>query len=137
MAAKPYSLRLDEGTIRRLAEEAARRHVPARTLAQELVEEGLRMRRHPGIVFRDGPAGRRPGLRRGPDVWEVVAALRANDGSVPAVAEVLAVPEREVRLALAYHGDHGSEIDDWIRANDEEAARAETAWRRQQAVARA
>lgn len=132
---KPYSLRLDPTTIRQLSEEAARRRVPARTLAQELVEEGLRMRRHPGIVFRDGPAGRRPGLRRGPDIWEVASTLRANDGSVAATAEVLALPEREIRIALAYYGDHAGEIDDWIRANEEEAARAEAAWRRQQAPA--
>jgi hypothetical protein len=40
---------------------------------------------HPGIVFRDGPTGRRAGLAAGPDVWEVVSALRStglegNDG---------------------------------------------------------
>jgi hypothetical protein len=30
------------------------------------------MNAHPGIVCRDGPAGRRPGVVGGPDVWEVI-----------------------------------------------------------------
>ena len=33
------------------------------------------MEHHPGVVFRSGPAGRRPGLAGGPDVWEVVRVL--------------------------------------------------------------
>ena len=33
---------------------------------------------HPGIVFRDGTAGRRAGLAGGPDVWEVIGALRST-----------------------------------------------------------
>jgi hypothetical protein len=30
-----------------------------------------------GIVFRDGPAGRRAVVIGGPDVWEVIAAARS------------------------------------------------------------
>lgn len=103
---------------------------------ERYVEEGLRMEEHPGIVFVDGPAGRRTALRRGPDVWEVVSTLEANDGSVRAAAEVLAIPEHQVRIALSYYADHREEIDEWIRANQEESASAESAWRRQQALAR-
>lgn len=33
------------------------------------------MEDHPGIHFRSGPAGRRPALVDGPDVWEVVRVL--------------------------------------------------------------
>lgn len=40
------------------------------------------MEAHPGIVFRDGPSGRRAGLAAGPDVWEVVGLLRGLSGSV-------------------------------------------------------
>lgn len=94
------------------------------------------MEEHPGIVFVDGPAGRRAALRRGPDVWEVVTTLKVNDGSVPEAADVLAIPEHQVRLALDYYADHAEEIDDWIRLNEEESARGEAAWRRRQALAR-
>ena len=94
------------------------------------------MSEHAGILFVDGPAGRRPKLPRGPDVWEVITTLRVSDGSVSATAEVLNLSERDVRIALGYYGDHSDEIDEWIRANDEEAARAEAAWRRQRALTR-
>jgi len=134
--ASPLSVRLPRALLDRLERSARRKGLPKSALVERYLEEGLRMEAHPGIAFRDGPAGRRPGLRRGPDVWEVISTLRANDGSVGATAKVLALPEREVRIALAYYGDHADEIDEWLRANEEEAVRAEAAWRRQQAVAR-
>ena len=48
-------------------------------LAEDLVEEGLPIRRHPMIVFCDGASGRRAGLIGGPDVWEVVGGLVSGD----------------------------------------------------------
>ena len=91
---------------------------------------------HPGIVFVEGPAGRRAALRRGPDIWEVVNTLHANDGDVTDTGEVLSLPESEVRLALAYYADNQSEIDDWIRANDELFEQGAAAAKRQQEAAR-
>ncbi len=39
------------------------------------MDEGLRMDEPPGIVFRDGPPGRRAALAAGPDVWEVMTMV--------------------------------------------------------------
>ncbi len=130
------SVRLSSGLVARLERSARRKGVPKSALVERYLEEALRMEAHPGIVFRSGPTGRRAGLRRGPDVWEVIATLKVNDGSVAASASILALPESEIRVALAYYGDHADEIDDWIRANEEEAVGAEAAWRRQRSVAR-
>ena len=96
------------------------------------------MDEHPGIVFVDGPAGRRPALAayRGLDIWEVISTLHANDGEVSDTAEVLSIPETEVRHALAYYADHRPEIDDWIRANDEEGEKVAAAAKRQREAAR-
>ena len=87
------------------------------------------MDEHPGIVFVEGPAGRRPALasRRGLDVWQVISTLHDNDGNVGDTADVLRLPESEVRGALAYYADYRGEIDDWIRTNDELFERYETA----------
>jgi len=38
-------------------------------LAQRLIDEGLRMADHPGVIFKDGPSGRRAALAYGPDVY--------------------------------------------------------------------
>jgi len=96
------------------------------------------MDEHPGIVFTEGPAGRRPSLARfrGLDVWQVINTLHANDGDVSDAAEVLNVPESEVRTALAYYADHRREIDESIKANDEEGERIAAAQRRQEDAAR-
>jgi hypothetical protein len=48
----------------------------ARALLERLVTEGLDTLHHPGIVYRDGPTGRRAALAVGPDVWEVITLIR-------------------------------------------------------------
>jgi hypothetical protein len=72
----PLSIRFDPALLARLrrrAEAAAGGSVS--TLAQTLIDEGLRMAEHPGIVFKSGPSGRRAALSNGPDVWEMVKFL--------------------------------------------------------------
>ena len=84
-------------------------------LAQRLVDEGLRMAAHPGVVFRSGPAGRRAALVRGPDMWEVVALTRRlsvrSEEAVTEAAAWLGLSEGEVRSALAYYGEFPAEAD--------------------------
>lgn len=76
------------------------------------------------IVLRDGPAGGRPGLPDGPDVWEVVAVHRGF-ADVQTTADWLNQPASAVEIALGYYVRQGDEIDAWILENDEavEAAR--------------
>lgn len=136
MRSSPLSVRLPAELLGRLERQAKRKGLPRSVVVERFLDEGMRMEEHPGITFRDGPAGRRAALRRGPDVWEVIATLRANDGSVRAAAGVLTLPESEMRIALGYYGDYPDEVDDWIRENEEEAERAQEAWRRQRALAR-
>ena len=96
------------------------------------------MEQHPGIVFRSGPGGRRPGLIGGPDVWEVVGALRGADGadvdSLARVGERTGLTADQVGTALRYYADYTDEVADWIRRVEEEAERAEARWRREQAL---
>jgi hypothetical protein len=88
-----YTLRLAPGVRQRLSEWARRAGIQERTLAQRYVEEGLRHDAHPLIQFLDGPSGRRASLLgRGLDVWEVIATIRDNNGSVAEAAEYLQIP---------------------------------------------
>lgn len=132
----PVSVRFkDEVVADRLRDEAAARDRSLSALAEQLIDEGLRMRRHPLVTFRDGPTGRRAVLVGGPDIWEVVSAIVGGDIAVPDRAEraveVLALSRRQVDAALAYYADHTDEIDGLIEANDRAAAAAEASWRRQ------
>jgi hypothetical protein len=97
------------------------------------VDEGLRMAEHPGIVFKDGPSGRRAALAMGPDVWEVVTFLREVDergpAAVAAATEVLRLTDAQVRTAMHYYAAYQDEIDQEIRQADDESRAAEEAWR--------
>jgi uncharacterized protein (DUF433 family) len=101
-----YTLRLAPGLRQRLAEWARRAGLPERTLAQRYVEEGLRHDAHPLIQFLDGPSGRRASLLgRGLDVWEVIATVRDNNGSVTEAADYLEIPAGLVQAAVTYYGE--------------------------------
>lgn len=135
----PLSVRFDRDVLDRLREHAA--VVPGATpsgLAQRLVDEGLRMADHPGIVFRDGPAGRRPSLVVGPDVWELVVFLREIDergeAAVAAAAETFAVPDSIVAAGIRYYTAFPSEVDVWIEEARAASERAEEEWQRRQAL---
>jgi hypothetical protein len=67
MATTPVSLDLDSATVDRLAQRERETGQSRSELARRYIEEGLRMERHPRIVFRDGPSGRRAALVGGPD----------------------------------------------------------------------
>ena len=90
------------------------------------------MERHPGIVFRSGPAGRRAGLMSGPDVWEVVCATVGEEKTREDVAERTGLTPEQVGVALRYYAEYRDEIASWIQMVDAEAERAEADWRREQ-----
>ncbi|MHB8312006.1 MAG: hypothetical protein ACYDD0_01710 [Candidatus Dormibacteria bacterium] len=119
-----YTLRLAPATRQRLVEWARRAGLPERTLAQRYVDEGLRHDAHPLIHFLDGPSGRRASLLgRGLDVWEVIATIRDNRGSMARAADYLQVPTGLVEAAAAYYGEYRVEIDEEIALNEAEYQR--------------
>lgn len=88
---------------------------------------------HPGVIFKDGPTGRRAALAYGPDVWEIIKFLREVDERGPsaldAAAEVFAVDVSRITTAVSYYGDYPDEIDAEVAEADEASIRAEQAWR--------
>jgi hypothetical protein len=132
-APPPVSTRYAPETIRRLDDRARVEGSSRSALIQRYVAEGLEMDEHPGIVFRDGPAGRRAGLVGGPDVWEVVAVVHSFD-DVERAAAWLDQPASAVETALRYYEARRVEVDDWIRRNEEAAEAAERVARARQAA---
>ena len=122
----------------RLREHSDRRALSKSALAERYIDEGMRMEDHPGIVFRDGPTGRRAALASGPDVWQVISALKdqteGGDAAVEAAAEWLSLPSSDVRSALSYYGAFTEEVDARVEASRSDAEAAEAAWRRGQAA---
>lgn len=137
---KPTSIRFDEVLLGRLRRRAQATTGNTSALAQRLVDEGLRMADHPGVLFKDGPTGRRAAIAYGPDVWEVIKVLREIDERGPAAltagAEVFAIDVNRLAAAVTYYGDYRDEIDAEIAAADDASQRAEHAWRvRQRLIA--
>ena len=137
----PTPVRFETSVARRLESFASSR--PGLSLsgaANLLVDEALRMVEHPGVVFRDGPTGRRAGLAGGPDVWEVVRAIKSARAAEPGLnedevlallAENTGVPVRMQRSALSYWAGFPAEIDSQIDTADDAEVAAEAAWRRE------
>lgn len=78
------------------------------------------MDEHPGIVFRSGPAGRRAVVAGGPDVWQVLQAVRNvrraeprhnADELLDLVARNTGVSREVVSVALAYRAAFPAEVD--------------------------
>jgi hypothetical protein len=140
----PSSIRFEPRVFERLsAFVAAHRDLTLSSATSRLVDEALRMREHPLITFKDGPAGRRARLVGGADVWEVIGAIRSVREAEPAlegdevlavVAETSGTPEPFIRAALAYWSDYPEEVDAFLHRIRTETAQAQAAWERQQGL---
>lgn len=123
--ARPTSFRLDEELLKRIEAESRVASTSVTSLVSSLLDEGLKTRQFPGVVYRSGPSGRRAGLVGGPDVWEVIRDLRHWPGRgmerVERLAEDLGLSVMLVMLATDFHSAFPDEIEARIEA-DERAA---------------
>ncbi len=110
----PFSLRMDDETRAELLAHAERLDVNASKLVNRYVKEGLRMDKHPAVMFTTTSLGRReavlaahPGLQ----VIDVVATWKAERQDVAKTARYLHIGEDEVQAVLRYYGDYKDEID--------------------------
>jgi hypothetical protein len=137
----PTPVRFEDEVAKRLASfVASHPGLSLSAAANLLVDEGLRTDEHPGVVFRDGAAGRRAGLAGGPDVWEVIRAVKSARSAEPKMSEdeLLSLVANnggvalgKVRTAVRYWARYPEEIDAWIAAADDAETAAELAWRRE------
>jgi uncharacterized protein (DUF433 family) len=91
------------------------------TMVVDLLEEAIRMRRAPGIVFVDGATGRRAVVAgSGLEVWEVVATwleVGRNYDRLRLAYDWLTDPQ--LRAALGYYELYGEEVDARLRREAE------------------
>ncbi len=127
---------MDASVVDRLERRGARAGLNKSRLAERYIDEGIRMEDHPGVVFRDGPTGRRAGLAGGPDIWEVISTVRASgltgEDALAAAADWGSLTLTQVRVAIRYYAEYREEVDERIARNVEDADAAEEQWRREQ-----
>ena len=142
MSKRPATpVRFDPSVADRLASfVAANPGMSLSSAANRLVDEALRMAEHPGVIFRPGPTGRRAALAGGPDVWEVIRAVRSahatepglnSDDLVSLVSDNTGVPLRLVTTAVRYWAAYPGEADAEIAAAEAAEEAAEQAWLRE------
>jgi uncharacterized protein (DUF433 family) len=116
------SFRLASETLDLLERRAGEHNESANSLAQRLIDEGLRLERHPLIWFRSAAGGRRPALAGSRlDVWQVIQTLRGEGNDLAGTAEYFEIPEAHVRACVSYYAEFSDEIDAWIEAQEQSA----------------
>ena len=122
---QPFSLRLTPEILGEIRSLATRIERPASYVVSTLIEESLRQRRCPGILFAEGPTGRRATLAgSGIDVWEVVRVFKACGEDLQALARAFPqLSRRQLEAALHYYRCYPQEVED--RLAQEERAEAE------------
>ncbi len=113
MAAKARGLRLSKELEEEIEREMKLRGATFSEVAAGLLREAVRMRRVPGIVFMEGPAGRRASLAgTGLDVWEVVSTYKSVDENHERLKKSYEwLSEAQLSAALDYYEFYPEEID--------------------------
>jgi uncharacterized protein (DUF433 family) len=112
------SLRIPKETVQEIERTSRGRDFSAAAI--ELLNEALKMRRCPGILFADGPTGRRARVAgTGLDVWEVIATYRSVGESFKRLkAAYPQLDDVKLRAALSYYECYPGEIDNRISDNE-------------------
>jgi hypothetical protein len=141
MSSAPRSVRFEPSVLERLRKYLrSRPGLTASALTSRFVDEALRMEEHPGVLFRDGPSGRRAVLIGGPDVWEVVRVVQSaraaepdldSEAVVRLAAETMGLPPSRVRIALGYWAAYPEEVEQEIRDAEEADRLAQEQWQRE------
>ena len=136
---QPTSVRLPPSVKGRLATAAERSDETPSALAVRLIDEGLRMREHPGITFHRSPAhGRVAAVTGGPDVAELVDVLLGLDATgedrLREAADWFGLDPTEVRTALGYYTAFRDEVDRQIQRRHHEAAELQGRYEAEQAL---
>lgn len=134
-------VRFDPSVADRLASfVAANPGMSLSSAANRLVDEAMRMAEHPGVIFRSGPTGRRAALAGGPDVWEVIRAVKSahmaepgldSDDLVNLVSDNTGIALRLLTTAVHYWAAYPGEVDAEITAAEAAEEAAEQAWLRE------
>jgi uncharacterized protein (DUF433 family) len=113
MATRACGLRLPEDLEKEIEREIELRGATFSEVAASLLREAVRMRRVPGIVFMDGPSGRRAAIAgTGLDVWEVISTYESVGNDYERLKESYPwLSEPQLRVALVYYELYPEEVD--------------------------
>jgi uncharacterized protein (DUF433 family) len=114
------SIRLPEEAVKEIEALASGAGKDFSGIARDLLVEAIKMRRCPGIIFADGPAGRRARIAgTGIDVWEFIATFKGlgeNYNNLKKTYHWLG--DQQIRAALSYYALYPDDIEEKIARNE-------------------
>ncbi len=120
MATVQKSLRIPEEIAETIQEVADASGRDFSALANELLSEAVKIRRCPGLLFADGPSGRRARIAgTGLDVWEVIATYKSLNHDFTRLRHAYHwLTDPQLRAALGYYAAYPDEIERQISRNE-------------------
>ncbi|MFZ0612469.1 MAG: DUF433 domain-containing protein [Desulfobacterales bacterium] len=114
------SLRLPEKAVKEIEALASHSGRDFSGFARDLLIEAVKIRRCPGVIFADGPTGRRARIAgTGIDIWEFVATFKALGERYDKLKETYHwLSDQQVRAALSFYALYPDEIDEKIARNE-------------------
>jgi uncharacterized protein (DUF433 family) len=119
MSSVQKSIRIPEETVRAVEEMAVQAGKDFSSLVKDLLLEALKARKCPGIIYVDGPSGRRARIAgSGIEVWEFMANFKAMNEDYAKIKQAYHwLNEQQVRAAFTYYALYPGEIEAHIRSN--------------------
>jgi uncharacterized protein (DUF433 family) len=120
MSSVQKSIRIPDEVAKTIQEEAESSGRDFSAVANELLAEAVKLKRCPGIVFADGPSGRRARIAGiGLDVWEVISTYKSFDRDDARLRDAYHwLSEPQLRSALSYYRLYPEEIERQIARNE-------------------
>lgn len=120
MITETKTLRLRQALRSEIDRIARRSRRSFSEVAQDLIDEALRMRKCPGIYFSDEPAGREAKIAgTGLGVWEIAGVYKAVSKDERALrARFSWLTEAQIKAALLYYRNYSAEIDALLDENE-------------------
>lgn len=114
------SMRIPEKTVDEIQDIARQWGKEFSAVAKELLEEGIKMYRCPGIVFSEGASGRRARIAgAGIEVWEIIATHKSMEEDFKRLCNAFDwLSELQLRSALGYYRAYPEEIDQLMAKNE-------------------
>jgi uncharacterized protein (DUF433 family) len=115
------SLRLPEETVKEIDRISRESGEDFSATAKDLLEQAIKMRRCPGIIFAPGISGRRARVAgTGIEVWEIIAQYQSSDRDPKELQESFHwLSVGQIKAALGYYALYPEEIDEIIARNEE------------------
>jgi uncharacterized protein (DUF433 family) len=105
-------------------------------MVDRLLNESLRLEKHPFVRFITGAAGRREPHILGTrwKVRQIIVTLKGEKGQLDSVIKGFDLTELQVRAAVSYYADFSDEIDADIERDSADADEQRVRWEREQSV---